>query len=266
MGCVRPTPVASPPLQQPPFWIFEWGSSSVAEADGREEDEQEDAQEEDIKLFCEQELASVLPPVLMDDSQIQLEVCSLLEEVLTMGDPVSPSVLTPPLSPTRVASRRASNSPGTSIATSQQRHPVASARELPDDSETVEMEVRSLGSTSGTSSSVYALNDSGVMENSFLNFDELVALSQSSECARLSRDEAHTLPRVRFEAPEMQVCSICMENFRHGMVLIGLACRHIFHVDCLTQWVQRSAQCPNCRTQIQPYSQPCSPSPELIRG
>merc|ERR1719401_1097049 len=75
---------------------------------------------------------------------------------------------------------------------------------------------------------------------------------RSSEHAQLSSEEARGLPRVRFEAPERLSCSICLEFFRHGMLLTGLSCGHVFHVECLTQWVQRSAHCPNCRARVEP--------------
>jgi len=106
-------------------------------------------------------------------------------------------------------------------------------------------------------SSVYALNDSGGSRSAFsdslqLDFNQLIALGRSPTRQRLSDEEARELPRVRFEAPEMQSCSICLEAFRHGMLLTGLSCGHVFHVDCLAQWVQRSVQCPNCRQTVEP--------------
>lgn len=110
-------------------------------------------------------------------------------------------------------------------------------------------------------SSVYALNDSGgntVFSDTLqLDFEQLAALGRAPTRQRLSDDEARALPRVRFEAPELQSCSICLETFRHGMLLTGLSCGHVFHVDCLAQWVQRAAaSCPNCRCPVQPYTRP----------
>lgn len=118
----------------------------------------------------------------------------------------------------------------------------------------------SLGDTARTSS-VYALHDSGGSHTVFsdslqLDFDQLIALGRAPTRQRLSDDEARALPRVRFEAPDMQSCSICLEVFRHGMLLTGLLCGHVFHVDCLAQWVQRSSSCPNCRQDIEPCTRP----------
>jgi len=67
---------------------------------------------------------------------------------------------------------------------------------------------------------------------------------------RLDAAEAQTLPRMRFSAPEMHSCSICLENFLDGVLVTKLNCDHAFHVDCLTTWVQQCAECPNCRAEI----------------
>lgn len=112
-------------------------------------------------------------------------------------------------------------------------------------------------SESGNTGSLFLLGDSSVVEANFddslhLDFGQLLSLGRSPAPLQLSGEEARSLPRVRFEALERQHCSICLEHFRHGMLLTGLSCAHVFHVDCLAQWVQRSAQCPNCRARVEP--------------
>jgi hypothetical protein len=121
--------------------------------------------------------------------------------------------------------------------------------------------VQSLGSatsrSSSQTSSIYAVNESSdsqaALEDAFqLDFHELVALGHGPGRLRLSHEEAEALPRMYFDTPELQVCSICQEDFRRGMLLTRLGCGHAFHVNCLVTWVRQSAQCPNCRAQIQP--------------
>mmetsp|Transcript_108732 Transcript_108732/g.313960 ORF Transcript_108732/g.313960 Transcript_108732/m.313960 type:complete len:365 (+) Transcript_108732:105-1199(+) len=101
-----------------------------------------------------------------------------------------------------------------------------------------------------------------------LDLERLLALSAQAERMRLSSDEARGLPKVRFEAPELQKCSICLEFFGHGMLLTGLSCGHVFHVDCLSRWVQCSAQCPNCRCLVEPCAMATgrSRTPHLSRS
>ena len=47
-------------------------------------------------------------------------------------------------------------------------------------------------------------------------------------------------------------CSICLEHFSNGESLSTIGtCKHIFHHDCLDQWIQRSTSCPYCRRGIE---------------
>lgn len=66
---------------------------------------------------------------------------------------------------------------------------------------------------------------------------------------RLSDEEIHALPKVRFNQAEQQSCAICLEGYQQGELLNRLRCGHFFHVRCLTGWMQRATQCPLCRAQ-----------------
>lgn len=63
---------------------------------------------------------------------------------------------------------------------------------------------------------------------------------------RLSDQEIQALPKVRFGQGE-QCCTICLEKYDQGELLNRLRCGHFFHINCLTSWMQRVAQCPLCR-------------------
>ena len=43
-------------------------------------------------------------------------------------------------------------------------------------------------------------------------------------------------------------CAICLCPPREGEQLCTLACAHIFHLDCVRPWLERSAFCPTCRS------------------
>lgn len=42
-------------------------------------------------------------------------------------------------------------------------------------------------------------------------------------------------------------CSICYDNILHDRPLSHLTCGHIFHKNCLDEWLERSKTCPECR-------------------
>lgn len=47
---------------------------------------------------------------------------------------------------------------------------------------------------------------------------------------------------------ENQSCSICLESLKHGSLFQPGTCSHIFHRDCLSQWLESGGRnCPLCR-------------------
>lgn len=65
---------------------------------------------------------------------------------------------------------------------------------------------------------------------------------------RLTQTEIQELPKIRFSMSERQSCAICLESYSQGELLTELRCSHFFHTECLTKWLQRSTQCPLCRS------------------
>jgi E3 ubiquitin-protein ligase DOA10 len=53
---------------------------------------------------------------------------------------------------------------------------------------------------------------------------------------------------------DVDICAICIEKFtaEDGKLLAELNCdsRHIFHLDCLLEWVEKQEVCPLCRQEI----------------
>lgn len=46
-------------------------------------------------------------------------------------------------------------------------------------------------------------------------------------------------------------CGICISQFRDGQrASMGSLCQHIFHENCLGQWLARSRTCPLCRISL----------------
>ena len=42
-------------------------------------------------------------------------------------------------------------------------------------------------------------------------------------------------------------CSICLENFKNGDNFIALPCIHIFHPECIINWMNTKNICPLCK-------------------
>ncbi|EYU30977.1 hypothetical protein MIMGU_mgv1a025807mg, partial [Erythranthe guttata] len=48
---------------------------------------------------------------------------------------------------------------------------------------------------------------------------------------------------------EMSCCSVCLEDLSGGeeVLLLSMPCSHIFHGDCIKNWLRTSHYCPLCR-------------------
>lgn len=45
-------------------------------------------------------------------------------------------------------------------------------------------------------------------------------------------------------------CSICQDPFEVDQSVYKLPCRHVYHVDCVTSWLQQRNTCPLCRLEL----------------
>lgn len=45
-------------------------------------------------------------------------------------------------------------------------------------------------------------------------------------------------------------CPICLAAFQEGQKLLQINCKHLFHEDCLMEWIRVNQTCPNCRFSI----------------
>ena len=83
-------------------------------------------------------------------------------------------------------------------------------------------------------------------------------------CKGLSTSSIQQLPTYVYDkaAPQQSssadcqldgedVCAVCRCDFATGDEVISLPqCNHIFHADCISRWLKRSATCPLCRASI----------------
>ena len=80
-------------------------------------------------------------------------------------------------------------------------------------------------------------------------FDE-TDTTVKNDSAILSQ-ESQRYSTIKIKDKRKQVCCICMENFSCNQQVYFLPCKHIFHADCLSEWVQYKNECPTCRDELQ---------------
>ncbi|KAK8521181.1 hypothetical protein V6N13_077298 [Hibiscus sabdariffa] len=45
-------------------------------------------------------------------------------------------------------------------------------------------------------------------------------------------------------------CTICLDEFSDGVEVTSMPCGHIYHYDCIVEWLKTSHMCPLCRYQM----------------
>ncbi|PVD36432.1 hypothetical protein C0Q70_03416 [Pomacea canaliculata] len=74
--------------------------------------------------------------------------------------------------------------------------------------------------------------------------------------------EQNTLPHtyrkvkrcVEGEEDHREKCTICLSEFEEGEDVRRLPCMHLFHIECVDQWLATNKKCPICRVDIQANS------------
>ncbi|KAH7529105.1 hypothetical protein FEM48_Zijuj05G0149100 [Ziziphus jujuba var. spinosa] len=79
--------------------------------------------------------------------------------------------------------------------------------------------------------------------------------NEEPEFEPASRVSIEELERVKVEGclnEEGGCCSVCLDDLETGCVATRMPCSHVFHGDCIVEWLQKSKYCPLCRFQM-PY-------------
>ncbi|KFK35972.1 hypothetical protein AALP_AA4G061800 [Arabis alpina] len=84
---------------------------------------------------------------------------------------------------------------------------------------------------------------------------EVVFYDRNKKPQGLTQGDISCLDRQTFSEvdvkTEMRDCSICLESFTKGDILITLPCTHSFHSSCLVPWLRACGDCPYCRRAIE---------------
>ncbi|ESP01849.1 hypothetical protein LOTGIDRAFT_138976, partial [Lottia gigantea] len=50
---------------------------------------------------------------------------------------------------------------------------------------------------------------------------------------------------------QLEKCTICLSEFEDGEDVRRLPCMHLFHIECVDQWLCTNKKCPICRVDIE---------------
>ncbi len=71
-----------------------------------------------------------------------------------------------------------------------------------------------------------------------------------------SKNAMDSLPMVKVTADDLleatnRECTVCLEEQKLGTSAVKLQCGHLFHRDCLIEWLKCQCTCPVCRFEIE---------------
>jgi len=77
--------------------------------------------------------------------------------------------------------------------------------------------------------------------------------------SRLTQDEIDALPKIKFlrktDATTSSIllvekCPICLTEFTDQEIINKLHCSHLFHLQCISTWLNENDSCPTCRRKV----------------
>ncbi|XP_028065242.1 E3 ubiquitin ligase BIG BROTHER-related isoform X2 [Camellia sinensis] len=90
-----------------------------------------------------------------------------------------------------------------------------------------------------------------------LSYEELLALGEvvGNESRGLSSDTIASLPSMNYETQSTQdgnndSCVICRLDYEDGDTLTVLSCKHLYHSECINNWLRINKVCPVCCTEV----------------
>ncbi|XP_027935852.1 E3 ubiquitin ligase BIG BROTHER-related-like [Vigna unguiculata] len=90
-----------------------------------------------------------------------------------------------------------------------------------------------------------------------LSYEELLALGEvvGTESRGLSTDTIAGLPSLNYKVGSDQhgsndSCVICRVDFEDGDSLTHLSCKHLYHPECINNWLKINKVCPVCSTEV----------------
>jgi hypothetical protein len=97
-------------------------------------------------------------------------------------------------------------------------------------------------------------NDRNSNSNSNIDSDDISSLDSSVDeeikiSPEIERDLNIALVPPLFDIPEMDACSICLEDIKMINIAV-MTCGHTFHSSCIFKSIQTCGCCPLCRNQL----------------
>ena len=103
-------------------------------------------------------------------------------------------------------------------------------------------------------SNLFNINLPNVLFNTNLDTQNIVQNNSLTEnvIIALTDEEFDKIEEIKYEdIDDQNKCNICLDTFEESSKILKLKCGHIFHYDCIKNWLQNhNNKCPVCREEI----------------
>ena len=84
--------------------------------------------------------------------------------------------------------------------------------------------------------------------NNQVNIDKIFNKEKNEEENNKIKDKIKNISQIYYKKDEFEnsSCYICYDEFKDNELLNQLKCGHIFHQECLSQWLINKDNCPYC--------------------
>ena len=93
-------------------------------------------------------------------------------------------------------------------------------------------------------------NNMGMNLNNMMNYAGEQEVNNGVDPSLLNNLPSSKLKDISKLEDDKKNCIICMEDFKVNDEVIFLPCLHIFHKDCILEWLGRHDDCPICKNKI----------------
>ena len=88
-----------------------------------------------------------------------------------------------------------------------------------------------------------------------MTYEQLLAMEEKVGNVNkgLTKEKINKIPIIYFKksySKDNNKCIICQDDFRENEKVKKLSCEHLYHINCIDQWLKKEKKCPFCNKEI----------------
>ena len=96
-------------------------------------------------------------------------------------------------------------------------------------------------------------NEAGEWELTDFSYENLLELGSMAVCTGLGKAQLAAFRAQPYKCPsdcKAEQCIICLDDLIEGEDSQRIICKHVFHHQCVVEWLAKTNKCPTCRFEI----------------